>query len=69
MSGIEDKAEIQHICTDHQLSAPVPWYRTRWILWAGALLMLLLAAIVISAYSRPPTTMMAPAASLPNSTL
>jgi multidrug efflux system membrane fusion protein len=46
MSEIEDKSDAQHIGADHQLSAPVPWYRKRWILWPILLLLLLLAVIV-----------------------
>ena len=46
MSGIEDKADIRHIGADHQLSAPPPWYRGRWIMWTSLLFLLLLVAIV-----------------------
>ena len=46
LSGIEDKSDIQHIGVDHQLSAPAPWYRRRWILWVSLLFLLLLAVIV-----------------------
>jgi multidrug efflux system membrane fusion protein len=46
MSGIDDKTEVQRIGADHQLSAPAPWYRRRWILWVSVLLLLLLAVIV-----------------------
>jgi multidrug efflux system membrane fusion protein len=45
MSGIEDKSHAQHIGSDHQLPAPVPWYRSRGFLWT-ALLLLLLAAVI-----------------------
>jgi len=47
MSEYEEKSEIQHIGTGHQLSAPIPWYRKRWILWTSLLLLLLLVAIVL----------------------
>jgi len=46
MPDIEDKSEVQHIGSDHQLSPPRPWYRQRWILWTSLLLLLLLVAIV-----------------------
>jgi multidrug efflux system membrane fusion protein len=46
MSGTDDKTEVQHIGADHQLSAPVHWYRKRWVLWVGLLFLLLLAVIV-----------------------
>jgi multidrug efflux system membrane fusion protein len=46
MSGVEDKADIQHIGSDHQLSASAPWYRRSWILWVSLLFVLLLAVIV-----------------------
>jgi multidrug efflux system membrane fusion protein len=46
MPGIEDKPDVPHIDADRQLSAPVPWYRKRWILWPSLLLLLLLAVIV-----------------------
>jgi len=45
MPGIEDKSNAQHIGSDHQLSAPAPWYRRRWFLWT-VLLLLLLAAVI-----------------------
>ena len=47
MSGYDDKSDVQHIGADHQLSAPLPWYRERWIVWTGVLLLLLLAVIVL----------------------
>jgi multidrug efflux system membrane fusion protein len=46
MSGIGGRPEAQHIYADHQLSPPAPWYRRRWFLWASAILLLFLAAIV-----------------------
>jgi multidrug efflux system membrane fusion protein len=46
MSEYEDRSDGQHIGAAHQLSAPVPWYRKRWVLWTGLLLLLLLAVIV-----------------------
>ena len=46
MSEIEDKSDAQHIGADHQLCAPAPWYRKRWILLTSVLLLLLLAVIV-----------------------
>lgn len=46
MSGIEKKSDAQHIGADHQLCAPAPWYRKRWILLTSVLLLLLLAVIV-----------------------
>jgi multidrug efflux system membrane fusion protein len=46
MAEVEDKANMRHIGADHQLSPPVPWYRKRWILWTGVLILLLLAAIL-----------------------
>jgi multidrug efflux system membrane fusion protein len=46
MSEIEDEADARHIGAKHQLSPPVPWYRNRWILWSGVLILLLLAAIL-----------------------
>ena len=46
MSEIEDKSDVRHIGADHQLSPPVPWYRKRWILWTGVLILLLLAVIL-----------------------
>jgi multidrug efflux system membrane fusion protein len=46
MSGTDDKTEVQHIGADHQLSAPVHWYRKRWVLWVGLLFLLPLAVIV-----------------------
>lgn len=49
MSGIEDNADIRHIGADHQLSAPPPWYRGRWILWTSLLFLLILVAIVFLA--------------------
>jgi multidrug efflux system membrane fusion protein len=47
MSGIEDGSDLPHIGAGHQLSPPLPWYRKRWILWTGVLLLLLLGAIVL----------------------
>jgi len=46
MSGIDDQSGGKHIGADHQLSAPLPWYRKPWILWTCALLLLLLVVIV-----------------------
>jgi multidrug efflux system membrane fusion protein len=46
MSGIEDKSHDQHIGSDHQLSAPAPWYRGRWLLWT-VLLLLVLAGVIV----------------------
>ncbi len=46
MSGIEDKSDVQHISSDHQLSPPRPWYRERWFLWTSLLLLLILAVIL-----------------------
>jgi multidrug efflux system membrane fusion protein len=46
MSEIEDKAHNRHIGADHQLSAPPPWYRGRWIMWTSLLFLLLLVVIV-----------------------
>jgi multidrug efflux system membrane fusion protein len=46
LSGIEKKSDAQHIGADHQLCAPAPWYRKRWILLTSVLLLLLLAVIV-----------------------
>jgi multidrug efflux system membrane fusion protein len=46
MSEIEDNSDRHHIGADHQLSAPVPWYRKRWFVWTCVLLLLLLAVIV-----------------------
>jgi multidrug efflux system membrane fusion protein len=46
MSGIEKESDVQHIGADHQLSAPAPWYRRRWILWVSLLFLLLLGVIV-----------------------
>jgi multidrug efflux system membrane fusion protein len=46
MSGIEDKSHDQHIGSDRQLSAPVPWYRRRGLLWT-VLLLFLIAAVII----------------------
>ena len=40
------KSDAQHIGADHQLCAPAPWYRKRWILLTSVLLLLLLAVIV-----------------------
>ena len=39
MSDIHEHSNGQHIGRDHQLPAPLPWYRN-WVLWAGALLIL-----------------------------
>jgi membrane fusion protein, multidrug efflux system len=46
MSRVEDKSDQQPIGADHQLSPPHPWYRKRWILWTGILVLLLLCGIV-----------------------
>jgi multidrug efflux system membrane fusion protein len=46
MSGVEDRSDQPRIGTDHQLSAPHPWYGKRWILWTGILVLLLLCGIV-----------------------
>jgi multidrug efflux system membrane fusion protein len=46
MSGVDERADVQHIGADHQLSSPPPWYRKRGVLWTGLLLLLLLAVIV-----------------------
>jgi multidrug efflux system membrane fusion protein len=40
MSEFEDKPGVQHIGIEHQLGAPLPWYRERWILWTSLLLLL-----------------------------
>lgn len=47
MHEASDGSDLQHIGAGHQLSAPAPWYRQRWILWSGLLLLLLLVAICI----------------------
>jgi multidrug efflux system membrane fusion protein len=46
LPGIEDNSDFHHVGAGHQLSAPPPWYRNRWILWAGLFSLLLLLAIV-----------------------
>jgi len=46
MPEVGVNSEIPHIGRDHQLSPPRPWYRGRWILWAGLVLLLLLCGIV-----------------------
>jgi multidrug efflux system membrane fusion protein len=46
MSEIEDNSDRHHVGADHQLSAPVPWYRKRWFVWTCVLLLLLLAVVV-----------------------
>jgi multidrug efflux system membrane fusion protein len=46
MSGIEDGSDLPHIGAGHQSSPPLPWYRKRWILWTGVLLLLLLGVII-----------------------
>jgi membrane fusion protein, multidrug efflux system len=46
MSGIEEKSHDLHIGSDRQLSAPVPWYRRRGVLWTVLLLLLIAAAIM-----------------------
>jgi multidrug efflux system membrane fusion protein len=43
---MEDKSHPQHIGADHQLPAPVPWYRTHGFLWV-ALLLLVLAGVIV----------------------
>jgi multidrug efflux system membrane fusion protein len=43
-----DKSDGRHIGSAHQLSAPAPWYRQRWILWTSVLLLLLLVAVVVA---------------------
>jgi multidrug efflux system membrane fusion protein len=48
MTKSEDKSDVQHVGIDHQLSPPLPKYRGRWILWTGALLLLLLGVIVFA---------------------
>jgi multidrug efflux system membrane fusion protein len=45
MPGTEDWPGAQPIRADHRLYPPAPWYRRRWFLWTGALLLLVLAAI------------------------
>ncbi len=47
MSEFEDKSGVQHIGIEHQLNAPLPWYRERWILWTSLLLLLLLVVIFL----------------------
>jgi multidrug efflux system membrane fusion protein len=46
MSSIEDKSDVQRVGSDHQLSAPRPWYRERWFLWTSLFLLLILAVIL-----------------------
>ena len=47
MPGMEDKHNVPHINGDHQLPAPRPWYRSRWILWTT---LLAVAAVVIVSF-------------------
>jgi len=47
MPGVKDKSDVPHIGADHQLSAPLPWYRRPLILWTGMFLLLLLGVIVL----------------------
>lgn len=46
MPGNDDKTDVRYIGADHQLSAPVPWYRKRWILWVSLLFLLFLAIVI-----------------------
>jgi multidrug efflux system membrane fusion protein len=46
MTEFSDGPDIQHIGAGHQLSAPPPWYRKRWVVWTSMLLLLFLAVIV-----------------------
>jgi multidrug efflux system membrane fusion protein len=48
MPGVHDESDLHHIGVDHQLPAPHSWYRKRWILWTGVLLLLLLGGIVFA---------------------
>jgi multidrug efflux system membrane fusion protein len=47
MSEIEGNSEIQHIGSAHQLTAPPPWYRGRWILWTSLLVFLIVILSVV----------------------
>jgi multidrug efflux system membrane fusion protein len=47
MAGLDGKSDVQHIGADHQLSPPLPWYRNRWIMWAGTLLLFFLVAVIL----------------------
>ena len=45
----EDPSEIGHIGRAHQLSTPRGWHRNRWLLWVGAISLLVLCVIVFVA--------------------
>ncbi len=49
MPEIEDPSEIGHIGRAHQLSTPRGWHRNRWLLWVGAISLLVLCVIVFVA--------------------
>jgi len=46
MSEVLDGPDLHRIGADHQLTAPLPWYRKRWFLWTSLLLLLLLVVII-----------------------
>jgi len=47
MSGIDDFSDQKYIGADHQLPAPHPEHRRRWILWTSLIVLLLLGVIVL----------------------
>jgi len=48
MSEYGDQSEVRHIGPDHQLSAPRHWYRKRWAVWTGLILLLVLIVGIIA---------------------
>jgi multidrug efflux system membrane fusion protein len=46
MSEVLDGPDLHRIGADHQLTAPLRWYRKRWFLWTSLLLLLLLVVII-----------------------